>query len=66
MIKMLRDAHDDAGAVLYRAGEIVCATVEEEDLLVRRNFADWHDAPPVAKASKKVKTDNAAVEGADA
>lgn len=58
MIKMIRDAHDDAGNVMYKEGEIVCATGVEEDVLVRRNFAEWHDAPPADTA-------NAAVEGAD-
>lgn len=64
MIKMLRDAFDDEGKVLYTEGEIVCATVEEEDILVRRNFAEWHDIPESELAP--VNTDNAAVEGEDA
>lgn len=58
MIKMLRDAHDDAGNVLYKEGEIVCTTVEEEDILVRRNYADWHEMPAA-------DVSNAAIEGAD-
>lgn len=58
MIKMLRDAHDDTGAVMYKEGEIVCATGVEEDLLVRRNYAEWHEAP--------TDVANAAVEGDEA
>lgn len=59
MIKMIRDAHDDTGAVMFKEGEIVCATGVEEDTLVRRNYAEWHEAPPV-------NTENAAVEGDEA
>ena len=73
MIKMLRDAHDDAGNVLYKEGEIVCATVEEEDILVRRNYAEWHDMPADVAAAvveeadvEPVDLENAAAEGEDA
>lgn len=66
MIKMLRDAHDDAGNVMYKAGEIVCATGVEEDILVRRGYADWEEVPAVVVAdAEPIDTDNAAVEGAD-
>lgn len=63
MIKMIRDAFDDSGEVLYKEGEIVCATGVEEDILVRRNYADWHDIPEAELAP--VNTDNAAMEGAE-
>lgn len=73
MIKMLRDAHDDNGNVLYTEGEIVCATAEEEDVLVRRNFADWHEMPAEVSAAvvedadvEPVNLDNAAIEGEEA
>ena len=63
MIKMLRDSHNDAGEVEFKAGEIVCATVEEEDVLVRRGFADWTEVPEAELDAPDLN--NAAVEGAD-
>jgi hypothetical protein len=60
MIKFHRDYHNDEGKVEFAAGEIANLDAESEDLMVRRNFADWHVMEAAA-----VNTDNAAVEGAD-
>lgn len=60
MIKFHRDCHDETGKVEFVVGEVAVLDAESEDLMVRRNYADWHvmEAAPV-------NTDNAAVEGSD-
>jgi hypothetical protein len=60
MIKFCRDYVNEAGKTEFVVGEVAILDAESEDLMVRRNYADWHvmEAAPV-------NTDNAAVEGAD-
>jgi hypothetical protein len=55
MIKFCRDYVNEAGNTEFVVGEVAMLDAESEDLMVRRNYADWHVAD----------TDNAALEGAD-
>jgi hypothetical protein len=63
MIKFCRDYVNEAGVVEFVVDEVANLDAESEDLMVRRNYADWHvmveDAAPVV-------SDNAAVEGDEA
>ena len=55
MIKFHRDYVNEEGKTEFVVGEVAMLDAESEDLMVRRNYADWHVAD----------TDNAALEGDD-
>lgn len=70
MIKFCRDYIGDSGFAEFVANEIAVLDAESEDLMVRRNYADWHvmpeDIAAVVADAAPADEGNAAVEGGEA